>query len=169
MGMDVEAVRIEGEYEVLSLHSMLMDCKFDDLASIYRGSPFIAAIQHRLADALEAADPSQRWRKWREAECHPHRVEAVRRQPTEAPGKWWQDADHQQRRLYVRDLLAPLRPSDELLAELAGIEGAVTATSDSSTHRPGGEHSMLTSRATRSPRPSPRPSSSAPPRCGCQR
>lgn len=57
--MDVEAVCVEGYHEVLALHRMLMECKFDDLGSIYAGSPFIAAIQHRLADALEAADPGQ--------------------------------------------------------------------------------------------------------------
>lgn len=46
-GVDVGAVHIEGYHEVLALHKALMECKFDDLESIYAGSPFIAAIQHR--------------------------------------------------------------------------------------------------------------------------
>ncbi|MGC5017091.1 hypothetical protein [Micromonospora sp. DT47] len=124
--MDVEAVRVEGYHEVLALHRMLMECKSDDLGSVYAGSPFIAAIQHRLADALEAADPSREWRNWRRADAHPHRVKAVRDHVAEA-GKWWQDASEEQRAAYVGDLLAPLQPSQELLAELT----AVTATDDS--------------------------------------
>ncbi|MCO1594147.1 hypothetical protein M8C17_03135 [Micromonospora sp. RHAY321] len=115
--MDVGAVQVEGYHEVLTLHRMLMECKSDDLGSIYAGSPFIAAIQHRLADALEAADPGQGWHDWRNAAAHPHRVEAVRAHLTQA-GKWWQDTSEEQRVAYVRDLLAPLRPSQELLAAL---------------------------------------------------
>jgi hypothetical protein len=57
--VDGETVRVEGYHEVLALHRMLMECKSDALGSVYAGSPFIAAIQHRLADALEAADPGQ--------------------------------------------------------------------------------------------------------------
>ncbi|MEU7611926.1 hypothetical protein [Micromonospora sp. NPDC049204] len=117
--MDVEAVRVEGYYEVLALHRMLMECKSEDLGSVYAGSPFIAAIQHRLVDALEAADPGQGWRTWRNADAHPHRVEAIRAHLTQA-GEWWQDANDEQRAAYVRDLLAPLRLSQELLAELSG-------------------------------------------------
>src|SRR5215510_3689183 len=98
--MEVQ-VRIEGHYEVLALHRMLMECKFDSLDNEYTGSPFIAAIQHRLADALEAADPGTGWRQWRRAEVHAHRVEAVRRHLAGA-GKWWHDADHEQRAAYVR-------------------------------------------------------------------
>ncbi|MCM0676219.1 hypothetical protein NCC78_16195 [Micromonospora phytophila] len=116
--MDVEAVRVEGYHEVLALHRMLMECKSEDLGTVYAGSPFIAAIQHRLADALEAADPGRGWHDWRSADAHPHTVEAVRAHLTEACS-WWQEANEDQRLAYVRDLLAPLRPSQELLAELA--------------------------------------------------
>ncbi|WFE49878.1 hypothetical protein [Micromonospora sp. WMMD1155] len=117
--MDVEAVRVEGYHEVLALHRMLMECNSEDLGSVYAGSPFIAAIQHRLVDALEAADPGQGWRTWRNADAHPHRVEAVRAHLAQA-GEWWQDASDEQRAAYVRDLLAPLRLSQELLCELSG-------------------------------------------------
>jgi hypothetical protein len=132
---DVEPVRIEGYFEILALHKMLMEYKFDDLENSYAGSPFIAAIQNRLADALEAADPGQGWRKWREAEGHPHRVEAVRRHLAKA-GKWWQECDHEERIAHVRNVLAPLRPSDELLAELTAIGATVTASQGDSNTQP---------------------------------
>ncbi len=74
----------------------------------------------RLADALEAADPGQGWHDWRNADGHPHRVQAVRAHLTGAGG-WWHDANGEQRAAYVRDILAPLRSSPELLAELTTI------------------------------------------------
>jgi carboxylesterase type B len=126
--MEIEAVRIEGYHEVLALHRMLMEYKFEDLASVYAGSPFIAAIQNRLADALRAVDPV--WREWLRAETHPHRVESIRIHLAEV-GAWWQDSDREQRAKYVLDLLAPLQPSDELVADLTAIKGAATSSSDS--------------------------------------
>ena len=116
-------VAIEGHDEVLWLHNMLMEYKFGDLDGRYAGSPIIAAIQRRLADALEAAHPDQRWREWRKADGHADGVEVVRRHLAGA-GTWWQEADPEKRAAYVRDLLAPLRPSDQLVVELARIENA---------------------------------------------
>ncbi|MBE1485362.1 hypothetical protein [Plantactinospora soyae] len=118
--MDVEPVWVKGYHEILALHRALFEAKFDDLDSTHAGSPFIAAIQHRLADALEAVDPGGGWRTWRAAEAHTDRVEAVRRQLAGAGG-WWRNMDEQDRRRYIQDLLAPLRVSDELLAELAAM------------------------------------------------
>ena len=86
--MDVDAVAVEGYYEVLALHRFLFEYKMDDLTSVYAGSPFIAAIQNRLADALEAADPGTGWTDWRPAEEHTDRVGAVRRHLS-TPGRWW--------------------------------------------------------------------------------
>ena len=125
--MEVEAVRVEGYHEVLALHRMLMEYKFEDLASVYAGSPFIAAVQNRLADALQAVDPA--WREWLRAETHPHRVESIRLHLAEV-GAWWQDSDREQRAKYVLDLLAPPQPSDELVADLTAIKGAATSSSD---------------------------------------
>src|SRR3954464_8831995 len=76
--MDVEAVPIEGHQEVLVLHRFLFEFKLEDIASVYAGSPIIAAIQRRLADALELADPGPGWSYWREADRHGQRIEAVR-------------------------------------------------------------------------------------------
>jgi hypothetical protein len=118
--MDVDAVAVEGHSEVLALHRFLFECKMDDLTSVYAGSPFIAAIQNRLADALEAADPGSGWTDWRAAEQHTDRVEAVRRHLSTA-GRWWRDMSREQREGYVSDILAPLRLSDELLAELSAM------------------------------------------------
>ena len=121
--MEFEAVRIEGHLEVLALHRMLMEYKFEDIASEFAGSPFIAAIQNRLTDALEAADAGSAWRNWRKAETHTDRVESIRLYLAGAGG-WWQHLDHEQRAEHVRGLLAPLQPSDELVTELTAIEGA---------------------------------------------
>ena len=90
----------------------------------------LSKYKHRLADALEAADPGNRWRDWRSADGHPHRVEAVRAHLTQA-GKAWQDLSEEQREGYVLNLLAPLHPSQELLADLTATTAAMTATADS--------------------------------------
>jgi hypothetical protein len=141
--VDVQAVRVDGEHEVLTLHGMIMEYKFDDLGSVYAGSPFIAAIQHRLADALENADAGHRWRDWRDAAAHPHRVEAVHLQLSEE-GKWWDGASEEQRATHVRNLLAPLRPAPELLSALTGVARATTS-----------EHNSRDSREPRNERPEP--------------
>ncbi len=125
--MDVEPVWVEGYHEVLALHRMLFESKFDYLNSVYAGSPFIAAIQDRLADALEAADPGNGWRDWRDADRHGHRVEAVRRSLADA-GRRWREMSVEQRAAHVRVLLAPLRPSDRLVNEL--IQEPATSTAD---------------------------------------
>jgi hypothetical protein len=88
--VDVDAVAVEGYHEVLALHRFLFECKKDDLASVYAGSPFIAAIQNRLVDALEAADPGTGWTHWRAAEQHIDRIEAVRHHLSTV-GQWWWD------------------------------------------------------------------------------
>ncbi|MGQ5262923.1 hypothetical protein ACTWLT_19505 [Micromonospora sp. ZYX-F-536] len=87
----------------------------------------IAAIQHRLADALEGVEPGNGWRAWRAADGHPHRIEAVRAHLADA-GKAWQDLSEEQRQEYVLSLFAPLPPSQELLAELVATATPVTAT-----------------------------------------
>jgi hypothetical protein len=129
MGMEVDAVPVEGYHEVLALHRFLFECKLDDLTSVYVGSPFIAAVQRRLADALEAADSGTRWATWRAAERHVHRVELLRRHLAEA-GRWWKEMSRERRGAYVQDVLAPLRLPAQLLAELVEIEGEPMSMSD---------------------------------------
>jgi hypothetical protein len=114
----IESVCISEYYEILALHRLLFEGKFDDQESPYAGSPYIAAIQNRLADALEAAEPAKDWGTWRSAEIHADRVELVRRRLGQA-GEWWQNLTRDERRTHVRDLLAPLRASDELINTLA--------------------------------------------------
>jgi hypothetical protein len=118
--VDVGTVRVEGYYEVLALHRYLFECKGEDLSSEYAGSPFIAAIQNRLADALEAADPGLGWTTWRAAEGHDQRVDAVRQHFLSA-AVHWNGMSREQRKAYVQDLLAPLRTPDDLLAELVDL------------------------------------------------
>jgi hypothetical protein len=115
--VDVETVRVEGYYEVLALHRYLFECKGEDFSSVYAGSPFIAAIQNRLADALEVADPGSGWTTWRAADGHQQRVDGVRQHLLSTTGRW-NGMSRERRRAYVQDLLAPLRISEDLLAEL---------------------------------------------------
>ncbi|WP_203841260.1 hypothetical protein [Winogradskya humida] len=118
--MDVRTVVVEGYYEVLALHRYLFECKGEDLSSEYAGSPFVAAIQNRLADALEAADPGPGWTKWRAAERHQHRVDAVRQHLSDAGH--WNAMSREQREAYVEDLLAPLRIASDLLDDLVAVQ-----------------------------------------------
>jgi hypothetical protein len=120
MTIPIEPVCVQGYYEILALHRALFEGKFDDPESPYAGSPYIAAIQHRLADALENAEPAKDWRTWRQAERHEHRVELVKARLAGAGG-WWRKLSTDEKRAYVHDLLAPLLPSDELLDELAAM------------------------------------------------
>ena len=121
--MDVGTVRVEGYHEVLALHRYLFEYKGEDVSSEYAGSPFIAAIQNRLADALEAADPGSGWTTWRAAAGHQQRVDAVRQHLSSTAGRW-NDMSHEQRQAYVQDLLAPLRVPEGLLAELVDVQAA---------------------------------------------
>jgi hypothetical protein len=120
--MEVTAVHVEGYHEVLALHRFLFEYKGEDFSSAYAGSPYIATVQNRLADALEAADPGRGWTQWRAAEGHDRRVEAVRHHLSSSDG-WWDRMTVEQRRAHVLDLLAPLRLSEGLLTELVGIQG----------------------------------------------
>ena len=118
--VNVDAVHVEGYLEVLALHRFLFESKGEDFSSIYAGSPHIAAVQNRLADTLEAADPGAGWSDWRAAEGHEGRVEAVRRH-LRSSGNALNDMSTDIRTHHVRDLLAPLRLSEALVAELIEI------------------------------------------------
>ena len=119
--VDVDGIIVEGYYEVLALHKYLFHFKLEEIASEYAGSPLIAAIQHRLCDELVAADPGTGWQRWREAEGHEHRVDIVR-QHLATGDPWWADPTIEDRAEHVRNLLAPLLLSPELVAELIAIE-----------------------------------------------
>jgi hypothetical protein len=105
--------------EVRAVHKMLFNRKFDGPEDVFFGSPFIASVQHKLADALTAAEPAHArdWEEWRDAARHPEKVEKVRRHLARL-GDWWTDASPAERNAYVRDLLAPLLVGEELLGEL---------------------------------------------------
>jgi hypothetical protein len=123
LSVDVETVRVDGYHEVLALHRYLFECKGEDLSSEYAGSPFIAAIQNRLADALEAADPGSGWTSWRAADAHQQRVDAVR-QYLSTTAVRSSGMSPEQRRAYAQDLLAPLRTPEALLAELVDAQAS---------------------------------------------
>jgi hypothetical protein len=134
--MDIGSVRVEGHYEVLALHRYLFDAKGEDISSEYAGSPFIAAIQNRLADALEAADPGSGWTKWRAAGGHQRRVDTVRHHLMSSVSHW-NDMGREQRRAYVKDLLAPLRIPEDLLAELVEVQAVSAPARSTDDHADG--------------------------------
>lgn len=110
--------------EARALHKMLFERKFDSPEGIFFGSPFIAAVQHRLLELIIKADSANgraaarpQWEQWRQAEAHPHVLTVVRRHLTDnvATVAAWTPA---QREAYVRTILAPLIPSEALLREL---------------------------------------------------
>lgn len=111
--------KISSVNELRALHLMLMRRKFDGPADECFGSPYIASIQHRLVEALEQAE-GDRWVEWRQAAAHPTEVEVVRKHLI-GETRWFATAAKDDQERYVRDLLAPLIPSPELLAELIGI------------------------------------------------
>lgn len=105
--------------EVRTLHRMLMDRKFDGPEDVFFGSPFIAAIQHRLVDALAAAEPTKDWDAWRDASRHPEKIDKVRQHLADL-SDWWKGVPPAQREEHVRTVLAPLLLGKELLHELTG-------------------------------------------------
>ncbi|RZU51198.1 hypothetical protein EV385_3005 [Krasilnikovia cinnamomea] len=103
--------------EIRALHRMLIERKFDGTEDEFFGSPFIAAVQHRLADALTTAEPSKPWAAWRDAAGHSEKIDKVRNHIA-GLGRFWAEANVTTRRQCVRDLLAPLLPDDTLLHDL---------------------------------------------------
>lgn len=113
--------RIDDLNELKTLHRALMRLKFEGQADEFFGSPYIAAVQHRVADALELAEPKRGWSEWRNASAHQHEVEIVRHHLAGLTN-WWPSAAKSERAQYVRDLLARLLPSPDLLAELVNTD-----------------------------------------------
>jgi hypothetical protein len=116
---EMPIVCLDSINEVRAVHKMLFNRKFDGPDDEYFGSPFIASVQHKLADALIAAEPHRRdaWESWRDAARHTEKVDRVRRYLAGA-GDWWGSASPVQREAYVRDLFAPLLVGDDLMGEL---------------------------------------------------
>lgn len=103
--------------ELLALHRALMEARFhpDPEQPELAGSPFIAAMSHRVVDAL-ASEDRPKWDAWRKAESHRHRFPVVLSRIAEAnawPG--WTDT---QKHDFVELLLAPFRAEPTTVAEL---------------------------------------------------
>ncbi|MEV0899532.1 hypothetical protein [Actinoplanes sp. NPDC049802] len=91
--------------EIRALHRLLIERKFDGTENEFFGSPLIAAVQHRLADALATAEPSKPWAAWRDTAGHSEKIDKVRNHIA-GLGRFWAEADATTRRKYVLDLLA---------------------------------------------------------------
>jgi hypothetical protein len=116
----VGPVVIEDYYEALALHKMLIHAKFEsDVDDEYVGSPYIAGVQRRLADALQAATPGPGWGRWRDASEHEHRLPGVRAQVV----RTLPSVPADKRRQFVLDVFAPLLPSSDLVNELLAGAG----------------------------------------------
>jgi hypothetical protein len=108
---------IDDLYELLALYRMLFDRKFDGAEDEFFGSPYIAAVQRRLLQALMTAEPHRGWHTWADAAQHGRVLAEVRsylqRSPRVlarmSPSQW----------AYVQDLLSPLTASPDLVDELA--------------------------------------------------
>jgi hypothetical protein len=113
---DVPEVNINNPDELRALHRMLYARKFDGPEDEFFASPFVAAVQRRLAAALRDID-GPKWDVWADARNHPREVDKVRSY-LNAAGTWWSSATEELRRSHVIDLLSPLIVPDDLLAEL---------------------------------------------------
>jgi hypothetical protein len=117
---EATVVRLDSVHEIRALHRMLFNRKFDGPEDVYFGSPLIASVQNKLADALagESAAEAAKWAAWRDARRHPHILERIRQHLAGVASDWWANAPAVKRQDYVRDLLAPLTADESLLAEL---------------------------------------------------
>jgi len=113
------------EFAVLNaLSRALVEAKFHlhPNDSLVPASPFVADLANDVADALEehvsatsvhsSADPGS----WRDPSNHPEKLEAVRARLEEC--KPWSEWTADQKRKYVRLLLAPLRPVADTVSQL---------------------------------------------------
>jgi hypothetical protein len=103
-----------------ALHRMLMRRKFEGPSDEFFGSPIIADIQHQLLDLIVAAEPQSDWASWRQADVHTDIVGQIRRFIEDGSRSWPAMTDGVRRR-FVKDLLAPLIPSTELVDDLTGL------------------------------------------------
>ena len=107
--------------ELQALHRALFEAQFavTPLDRDVPGSPLLANLSNRVVDALTTIDP--RWENWRSADNHPDRV-AIARTHLAANPRWATMSRHE-RVAQVHNQLAPLVPSEELVATIIG--GAV--------------------------------------------
>lgn len=103
--------------ELRTLHGMLFARKFDGPEDIYFGSPLISSVQRRLLEVLREREPNKPWAAWSNAADHDREVEKVRSYLRHSGGRL-RGRPLDQVREVVRDLLAPLEPSEQLVAEL---------------------------------------------------
>jgi len=111
-------VTISDLAELRGLHCLLFDRKFADPIDEYFDSPYIAAVQRRVAAVLRSLEPS--WDDWSDARHHEPEVERVRAYLL-AAGSWWTSAPLEERRRHVLDLLSPLDVPPDLLEQLASL------------------------------------------------
>ena len=87
------------------------------------GSPIVAALAHRVVDALIAAEErrgrgTQRWRSWRLVDSHPDVLAFVERRKASTPS--WSTLAVDARRALVESWIAPLVADATLLDALVG-------------------------------------------------
>ena len=111
-------MEVTDQYELTALHRALFEAQFA-VAPHDRdvpGSPLLAALSNRVVDELTKIDP--RWADWRAAENHPERIAIARKHLLGNPR--WPTMSKAERIDHVRNQLAPLVPSEDLVASIIG-------------------------------------------------
>ena len=117
--------RVDDPAELVALQRALqvaLRCEDADDPAVV-GSPIVAALAHRVVDALIAAEErrgrgAQRWRSWRLLSAHPEALALVERRKASMPG--WSALAVDARRALVESWIAPLVADATLLDALVG-------------------------------------------------
>ncbi len=118
-------IEIENYYELLALHKTLMAVKFDENSCLReaQGSPFTASLAFKVFDALVSLSldegkekQAQDWLDWQSADKS--RIETQLLLKHIEKSEWWDEGSTQQREKYVRDFIAPLVLTEEVLSEI---------------------------------------------------
>ena len=111
-------MEVTDKHELTALHRALFEAQFAPAPHDrdVPGSPLLAALSNRVVAELASLD--SRWLEWRDASNHPDRVAIAREHLLNNPR--WAAMSKDERIAQVHNQLAPLVPSEDLVANLIG-------------------------------------------------
>ncbi len=111
-------MEVTDKHELTALHRALFEAQFAATPHDrdVPGSPLLATLSNRIIDELTTSDP--RWAEWRAASNHPDRVAIARNHLLNNPR--WLTMSKADRIAQVHNQLAPLVPTEDLVASLIG-------------------------------------------------